>query len=91
MNEIRIEYDGSYPNLCSGKLIVFVDGVKWEFPNHCMCSGGSVSFGDDWQEEVTSGPWSIDQWPEYFPEELQLSVIDAVNSQVTWGCCGGCV
>lgn len=91
MAEITIEYDGSYPNLCSGVLVVVVDGERWKFPPHCMSPGGSVSFDDDWSETVTQGAWDIGEWPHLFPEELKHDVINAVNCQVEWGNCGGCV
>jgi hypothetical protein len=91
MNQIKIVYDGSYPNLCSGKLAVYIGEDRWVFPDYCMSPGGSVSFDDEWNEEVTQGPWSISEWPLLFPEELKEEVINAVNSQVEWGNCGGCV
>jgi len=91
MSEILIEYNGEYPNLCSGKLIATIDGRRWIFPNYCMSPGGSVSFDSDWNEEVTQGPWSISDWPIGFPGNLKAELIDAVNDKVTWGNCGGCV
>ena len=91
MAEIKIEYDGAYPNLCSGKLIATIDGKRWEFPDYCMSPGGSVWFDDDWCEHVEQGPWSISDWPQGFPEELKGELVDAVNENVTWGNCGGCV
>jgi len=95
--EIKIEYDGAYPNLCSGELKVIVKlGVPllkkvWVFPSHCLRSGGSVSFDMEWNESVESGPWDIDAWPEGFPEELKQDTVDAVNAFIPYGCCGGCV
>jgi len=88
---IQIEYDGEYPNLCSGKLVVAIDGVRYEFPSHCLSSGGSVWFDDDWKEHVESGPWSICEWPQDFPENLKAAVIEAVNENIEYGCCGGCL
>jgi hypothetical protein len=29
---ILVEYNSAYPNLCAGKLIVTIDGKKWDFP-----------------------------------------------------------
>jgi len=88
---IKIEYDGKYPNLCSGSLIVIIDGTRWVFPDYCMSSGGSVSFDEDWNEDVTSGEWSISDWPDGFPDNLQMAVEEAINIQVSEGCCGGCL
>lgn len=91
--QIEIEYDGDYPNLCSGALVVTVDGRRWEFPSHCMSSGGSVGFDDDWNEHVYRGGWSITSWPDDFPSDpaLRKAVVSAVNGEVEHGCCGGCV
>ncbi len=88
---MEIKYDGAYPNLCSGTLIVIIDEKEWLFPAFCMISGGSVSFDSDWCENVSSGSWSISEWPEGFPEDLKTDVVEAVNDVVSQGCCGGCV
>ena len=68
MNKIEfVSYNGRYPNLCSGTLVVEIDGKKvtfgWTNPASWMkeekadyprfwCSGGSVSFDKDRNEEV---------------------------------------
>ena len=84
-----ISYDGSYPNLCSGTLVVEVDGIIKEF-KHCLSSGGSVWFDDDWSEHVEQGAW------RFIPEEdmdgeTWKGIEEVVNENVPWGCCGGCV
>jgi hypothetical protein len=88
---MRIEYNGKYPNLCSGNLVVIIDDKRWEFPDYCLSSGGSVWFNGEWQEHVSHGPWSIYEWPEGFPEALKDSVIEEINYQISHGCCGGCI
>ena len=88
---IEIKYDGAYPNLCRGNLVVVIDGHKWLFPSYCLVSGGSVSFDENWSEHVSEGEWGIDEWPEGFPEEHKAAVLTAVNNEVPCGCCGGCV
>ena len=88
---IKVKYDGSYPNLCSGKLILIIDDKEWVFPDYCLSSGGGVSFNEDWEENVTSGEWSITDYPEGFPEDMKQAAEDAVNSEIDFGCCGGCV
>jgi len=88
---IKIEYDGKYPNLCSGDLSIIIDGKKWKFPDYCLYSGGYVSFNKDWDEEVGEGPWSILDWPNGFPDNLKKAVLDIINKQIPHGCCGGCV
>lgn len=89
-HNIEIKYDGQYPNLCSGHLIVIVDGTEYDFGKYCLYSGGSVSFDEEWNEQVTQGEWSVD-YPEDFPEELKEEVLIAINKEIPWGCCGGCV
>lgn len=88
---MTIKYDGAYPNLCSGNLIVIIDDKEWVFPNYCLSSGGSVSFDSDWNETVADGEWAITDWPKDFPEEYKNDVLEAVNSEISHGCCGGCV
>jgi hypothetical protein len=91
MAEILIEYSGAYPNLCSGKLVATIDGKRWEFPDGCMSPGGSEWIDDNLDRHVEKGPWSISDWPQGFPEELKDELTAAVNENVTWGICGGCV
>lgn len=88
---IKIDYNGSYPNLCSGDLIVTIEGMEWVFPSFCLSSGGSVSFDSEWNEEVTEVEWTITDWPENFPEGMKAQVVDAFNNSEEQGCCGGCV
>ena len=89
--DIKIEYDGAYPNLCSGTLIVTINGKRWKFPPFCLSSGGTVWFDDEWSEHVESGPWAVSDWPAGFPDRQKKAVEDAVNEKIPEGCCGGCV
>jgi hypothetical protein len=94
MGEIKmkfISYDGKYPNLCSGKLIIKIEEKDWEFPKYSLSSGGSVSFTKDWDPNITDGPWSINNWPEGFPEDKKIEVIEMINDEISHGCCGGCI
>lgn len=86
-----VSYDGEWPNLCRGTLIISVDEEEIEFPSYCLDSGGSVGFDDGWNAHVDEGKWDITDWPKDFPEELKPYVIRLVNKNVPWGCCGGCV
>jgi hypothetical protein len=86
-----VSYSGQYPNLCSGILVLKVDGQEFTFPQYCMSSGGSVWFTKEWEENVEYGPWLISEWPEGFPEEAKAEAIDVVNAEVRQGCCGGCI
>lgn len=90
-NDIKIDYDGEYPCLCMGNLTVTINGKAWKFPEYCLRSGGSVWFDDDLDEHVEMGEWSVNEWPDGFPEELKDEVLDAINREIPPGCCGGCV
>lgn len=87
-----ISYDGRYPNLCSGTLVLNIDGEDVKFPRYCLSSGGYVCFDGDWNADVGYGPWSIDEWaiPEKY-KHLQLEILEVINENIPWGCCGGCV
>jgi hypothetical protein len=54
--DIRIEYDGEWPVLCFGHLIVYIDDVKWDFGSHSLSSGGAVLRDDDWNMWAEEGP-----------------------------------
>ena len=86
-----VSYDGRYPNYCSGCLTIKVDGKEYKLES-ILCSGGRVWFGENWEEHVESGPWTI--FTHYLPEELRprsLEIEEVVNANVHPGCCGGCV
>lgn len=86
--KILVEYDGKYPNLCSGTLKITIDDVEYVFPSQSLSSGGSIKSNYD---GTYKGPWTISEWPECFPEILKLHVEKAVNKNVEHGCCGGCI
>lgn len=89
--KIKIEYDGAFPNLCSGHLKVWIDDKLWDFGKYCLLSGGNIQRDDDWNMWAVSGEWSITDWPKGFPEELKDKVLEEINSEIPWGCCGGCI
>ena len=90
---MELIYDGKYPNLCSGDLSIEIDGEKWLFPPGSLQSGGYVHFDDEWEETIGQGEWTIEEWPEGFPEEEEEKekALEMINKQITHGCCGGCV
>lgn len=83
-----VSYNGAYPNLCSGELVLCIDGKEVSLGS-CLCSGGYVTFDDDWCEHVGHGEWSVDV-PEEFAQYAD-EITEVVNDNVPWGCCGGCV
>ena len=87
-----VSYDGKWPCLCFGTLIIKVDGKTYSF-NDAMISGGYICGGPDtdwdmWSEE---GDWKIDlrEHPELEPYKEEIEKV--VNDNVEHGCCGGCI
>lgn len=89
--DIKIQYDGKYPCLCMGHLIVWINGKEWDFGKYVLESGGEVIYEEDY--EVTTGEWSMpdDCWPKGFPEKYKKQVLFKINKEIPYGCCGGCV
>lgn len=88
-----MSYDGEWPNLCSGELILLIEGEKVSF-GECLSSGGSISHNEEWEFTVTSGDWGVNfdavQYLNLTDEEKTL-IRDLVNENVPQGCCGGCI
>lgn len=93
-----VAYSGRYPNLCSGILVLRIDGVEYKFHPYIMkpsaeyhpsfwSSGG----GHDADWCPYQAPWCIDV--KMLPEEIRqyAEEIDQLfNYHVPHGCCGGC-
>lgn len=80
-----VSYDGEFPNLCAGTLILRINGEERKFPPHSLISGGCIL--SDY--EVEEGEWSVE-----IPEDLvqyEKEITECVNDNVPWGCCGGCI
>lgn len=100
-----VSYDGEFPNLCAGKLVVkygkrtltfygYETNREKDIYPQFWCSGGSVSFDNDWNANVTGGIWELVYDKRYYPKEildLLPEIIDVMNENVRHGCCGGCV
>ena len=84
-----VSYDGKYPNLCSGTLVLGKDGKQYQL-QHCLRSGGSVFFDSDWNGIVTSGSWNVVDLPEEL-EPFHDEIEQLVNDNVPQGCYGGCI
>lgn len=84
-----VSYDGKYPDLCMGTLVLEIDG-KIVNPKGVLMSGGSVTFYNGCADvEVTNGEWELDLPNEYL--EFYDDIKKVVNENVPHGCCGGCV
>ena len=86
-----VSYDGRFPCACAGNLVMSIDGENVHFPELCLLSGGNVWFDEDWNDHIETGEWSIDEFPDGFPDELKQKAVELVNLNVEHGCCGGCV
>jgi len=80
-----VSYNGEYPCLCNGKLVLKLNGKKVSFhyshnPNkkfedngkyvNFWTSGGSVSFDEDWRESVLQDDWQLNSYASS-KEELE--------------------
>lgn len=84
-----VSYDGDYPNLCSGTLVLCIDGEEVAFPKYCMHSNGEVWFDEHGNGCVEQGKWSVDIPEQYV--DLKDEIERCVNENVEHGCCGGCI
>lgn len=96
-----VSYDGDYPNLCSGKLTLKIDGKKKTFyydrgkadyPSFWY-SGGGWWIDNDGMDHVREGDWEF-HWEkehECFSEEDKLRMEKLFQKHVPNGCCGGCI
>ena len=67
-----ISYDGDWPNLCRGTLVVEKDGNQYSIYG-ALISGGWCGFDPDGEDQVEEGPWIID--PDELPNELKMIMI----------------
>lgn len=87
---ISIEYDGDFPNLCAGTLIVHVDDKTWNF-GRALLTDGCAWIDENSEAQVDTGPWSLKDYPDDFPEEYLEALLEHINKTIPWGCCGGCI
>lgn len=102
-----VSYDGAYPNLCSGTLVLDIGGECHVFKEGrnreekasgvhgaFWSPGGSCGFMGGSYDDLycDTGPWEIDS--SSLPEELMPLAEEigaAFNAHVPFGCCGGCL
>ena len=85
-----VSYDGEYPCLCMGTLIIKVNGKNHSL-EHAIISGGSICRDEYWDMWATHGDWEVDleEYPELEPYKEKITRV--VNENVRQGCCGGCI
>ena len=92
-----INYTGKYPALCMGILTLEIDGKKYTFGNVYKTPTDFNSFwhssgGITDNYECYNGEWEIDvdDLPEQF-HKYAAEIDEIFNSNVEYGCCGGCI
>lgn len=96
-----VSYDGVYPNLCSGKLVLRINGKLYIFYydtdkpevdcRNFWYSGGGIKSDHDWNFTIVHAPWEFSK--ERLPEKLQKyadEIFEVFAENVEPGCCGGC-
>lgn len=94
-----ISYDGKYPNLCGGRLVLGINGIPYTFGykrnDHepFWSSGGKTGFRGQYNDAyVLKDEWIINV--DVLPVEIRKyanEIIEEFNNNVPYGCCGGCL
>ena len=78
MNTVKfVSYDGKYPNLCTGILILSINEKEYVFPKGSLIP-------------PKKGQWKIYKFPKGFPPKFYSEAKKLVNENIPYGCCGGC-
>lgn len=90
-----IDYIHAPYSLCHGTLVLSINGVEVSFDN-LLVSGGTWYFTEDWEAVVTEGPWEINDFNEKFnayrfSKKEKEQLLNIINENIPYGCCGGCV
>jgi len=83
-----VSYDGKYPCLCSGTLVLRIDGNEVSLDS-CLESGGGCSY-NECDDFVWQGEWDISDIPDEY-KKYHDEIVKVVNDNVPYGCCGGCL
>lgn len=94
-----VDYTGEYPTYCSGVLTLRIDDKEVTFGIDDGCdyekfwiSGGGTYREDDGSMTACQHPWELedDGLPEHLKPHAQ-ELINIFNTNVPYGCCGGCI
>lgn len=94
-------------NRCSGvltvkindEIVVFGSGYKNTMYEEFWVSGGRCYFSNNYADaNVEKGPWELScNTEDYKPlmdkygEDILEKILEIMNENVSWGCCGGCL
>ena len=84
-----VSYNGKFPNLCSGTLIIKVNGEEFIL-EACLQSGGKCGFDEERNRYIETGDWRLCYLPDSL-EQYRDEIFKVVNENVPRGCCGGCI
>ena len=101
MNIEFVSYDGKWPNLCQGTLILKIDGKEISFGqiyeestnyDNFWSSGGRCGFTNNGESYIDHDEWIISQsaLPEFLKPYVK-EIAEIFNDNVPYGCCGGCL
>lgn len=85
-----VSYDGKWPCLCRGTLIIKIDGKTYSF-KHAMVSGGYIERDEEWNMWAEQGEWDVDLYEHPELKPYKEEIVRVVNENVEPGCCGGCI
>ena len=95
-----IKYDADGLSWCKGKLIVELNGKVVKFGYGIDCdyepfweSGGEIIELDDGRLTAVGGPWKKETYTTV-PVEIEPYIdelINCMNENIEYGCCGGCI
>lgn len=86
---IRVLYDGEYPNLCRGTLTIIVNEETIYNKKYCLHSTGSVLFDEDYSNARVERGHLVWEDSENYSEEIQKAVEEKLSEYHP--CCGGCI
>lgn len=84
-----VSYNGKFPNLCRGTLVIKVNGEEINLENY-LISGGQCWFDNKRNGHIETGDWRLCQLPNNL-EPYREEIPKVVNENVSRGCCGGCI
>lgn len=92
-----VSYSGVYPNLCSGTLVLRIDGEEVSFGGsgdyeEFWSPTGQCYFTEDWNPVIKEGGWHVNDsdLPEKY-QDYYYEIAAVINNNMPRSCCGGCL